>query len=107
MRVYTTTPVPELATAGELFAELEAIGYDGAFTYETRHDPFLPLTLAADRTHTLRLGTAVAIAFARTPMLLATIAYDLHDVSEGRHPDPAAHRAAVLHALVEAGGPDA
>jgi probable F420-dependent oxidoreductase len=84
VRVYTTTPVPELATAGELFAELEAIGYDGAFTYETRHDPFLPLTLAADRTHTLRLGTAVAIAFARTPMLLATIAYDLHDVSEGR-----------------------
>ena len=84
MRVNTTTPVPELAAAGELFAELEAVGYDGAFTYETRHDPFLPLALAADRTDTLRLGTAVAIAFARTPMLLASIAYDLQDLSGGR-----------------------
>ncbi len=84
MRILTTTPVPDLAAAGELFAELEAIGYDGAFTYETRHDPFLPLTLAADRTTTLGLGTAVAIGFARTPMVLATIARDLQDVSRGR-----------------------
>ena len=84
MEVWTTVPVPELATAGELFAELEAAGYDGAFTYETRHDPFLPLVLAADRTRTVRLGTAVAIAFARTPMLLATVGRDLQDVSAGR-----------------------
>ncbi len=84
MDVFTTTPVPELASAGEHFAELEALGYDGAYTYETRHDPFLPLILAADRTSTLRLGTAVAIAFARTPMLLANLAYDLQDVSGGR-----------------------
>jgi probable F420-dependent oxidoreductase len=84
MDVFTTTPVPDLASAGEQFAELEALGYDGAYTYETRHDPFLPLALAADRTATLRLGTAVAIAFARTPMLLATLARDLQDVSAGR-----------------------
>ena len=84
MDVFTTTPVPELTSAGEQFAELEALGYDGAYTYETRHDPFLPLTLAADRTSTLRLGTAVAIAFARTPMLLANLAYDLQEVSAGR-----------------------
>ena len=84
MDVLTTVPVPELAAAGELFAELEAAGYDGACTYETRHDPFLPLVLAADRTSTLQLGTAVAIAFARTPMVLATIGRDLQDVSAGR-----------------------
>ena len=40
--------------------------------------------LAADRTSTIRLGTAIAIAFARTPMLLATIGRDLQDVSSGR-----------------------
>ena len=84
MQICTTVPVPELATAGELFADLEALGFDGAFTYETRHDPFLPLVLAADRTSTMRLGTAIAIAFARTPMLLATIGRDLQDVSTGR-----------------------
>ena len=84
MQVFTTVPIADPARAGELFAELEAAGYDGAFTYETKRDPFLPLALAADRTSSLRLGTAIAIAFARTPMLLATIGHDLQDLSEGR-----------------------
>ena len=84
MDICTTVPVPDLAEAGDLFAELEAGGFDAAFTYETKHDPFLPLVLAADRTTTLRLGTAIAIAFARTPMVLATIGRDLQDVSSGR-----------------------
>lgn len=84
MELCTTVPVPDLAAAGELFAELEAAGFDTAFTYETRHDPFLPLVLGADRTTTLGLGTAIAIAFARTPMVLATIGRDLQDVSRGR-----------------------
>lgn len=82
--VFTTTPFDDIATAGELFRELEAIGYDGAFSYETKHDPFLPLALAADRTTRLRLGTAIAVAFARTPMTLATVAYDLAHLSGGR-----------------------
>jgi probable F420-dependent oxidoreductase len=80
VHVFTTTPV-DLPAAGSLFAELEAIGYSGAFTYETKRDPFLPLALAAERTSTLRLGTAIAIAFARTPMLLATVGRDLQDLS--------------------------
>ena len=68
MQLHTTVPVADVAHAGELFRELEDAGYDGAFTYETKHDPFLPLVLAADRTTSLRLGTAVAIAFCRTPL---------------------------------------
>jgi len=84
MQIFTTTPVDDLGTAGDLFARLEAAGYDGAFTFETKHDPFLPLAAAAPRTTRLRLGTAVAIAFARTPMLLANIGYDLQQASRGR-----------------------
>jgi len=84
VQVFTTVPVDDGARAGELFAELEAVGYDGAFTFETRHDPFLPLALAADRTTTLRLGTAIAVAFARTPMVLANVGYDLQEMSRGR-----------------------
>ena len=84
MQVFTTVPLTELARAGELFAELEDVGYDGAFTYETDHDPFLPLALAATTTSRLRLGTSIAIAFARTPMLLANVGWDLQDVSRGR-----------------------
>ena len=44
---------------------------------ETKHDPFLPLVLAAEHTTRLRLGTAVAIAFPRSPMVLANIGWDL------------------------------
>src|SRR5438309_9028817 len=84
MQVFTTTPFDDVAQAGELFAELESVGYDGAYVYETRHDPFLPLALAADRTTTLRLGTAIAVAFARTPMVLANVGYDLQAMSRGR-----------------------
>ena len=66
------------------FRRLEEIGYDGAFTFEAKHDPFLPLVLAAEHTQRLLLGTAVAIAFARNPMNLANLAYGLQVISEGR-----------------------
>ena len=36
MQVFTTVPLTELVDAGRLFAELEAVGYDGAFTYDMR-----------------------------------------------------------------------
>ena len=64
--------------------EVEAAGYSGAWTAETAHDPFLPLTLAAERTTTLELGTSIAVAFARNPMLLANIGWDLQAYSKGR-----------------------
>ena len=84
MQVFTTAPLEDPRDAGRLFARLEAIGYDGAFTFEAKHDPFLPLVLAADRTTRLRLGTAIAIAFARNPMTLANLGYDLQVMSGGR-----------------------
>lgn len=66
------------------FAQLEAIGYDGAFSFEAKLDPFLPLVLAAEHTRTLRLGTAIAIGFARTPMNLAYLAHGMQSISGGR-----------------------
>lgn len=84
MKVYTTAPLEDPRDAGSLFPRLEEIGYDGAFSFEAKHDPFLPLGLAADRTTRLRLGTAVAIAFARNPMNLANLAYGVQTLSEGR-----------------------
>ena len=64
--------------------EAEASGYDGAWTAETSHDPFFPLLLAAEHTQTLELGTAIAVAFARNPMTLANIGWDLQAFSKGR-----------------------
>ena len=64
--------------------ELEANGYDGAFTAEMGHDPFMPLAVAASVTERIELGTAIAVAFARTPMVLAMTANDLQLASSGR-----------------------
>ncbi len=73
-----------LAEVPERAAELEAAGYDGMFTFEGPHDPFFPLLLAAEHTERVELVTAIAVAFARNPMLLANIGYDLHEASAGR-----------------------
>jgi probable F420-dependent oxidoreductase len=64
--------------------ELEAIGYDGLITAETGSDPFLPLVIAAEHTKRIELGTGIAVAFARTPMLTAYTANDLQRHSKGR-----------------------
>jgi alkanesulfonate monooxygenase SsuD/methylene tetrahydromethanopterin reductase-like flavin-dependent oxidoreductase (luciferase family) len=64
--------------------ELEDIGYDGLLTAETASDPFLPLVIAAEHTERIELGTGIAVAFARTPMLTAYTANDLQRHSKGR-----------------------
>ncbi|MBB4934967.1 putative F420-dependent oxidoreductase [Lipingzhangella halophila] len=74
-------PGPEAAAQA---AELEAAGYDGLWVREARHDPFVSLALACPATSRARLGTGVAIAFARTPMSLAYAANDLMLASGGR-----------------------
>ncbi|MBE2237364.1 MAG: LLM class flavin-dependent oxidoreductase, partial [Caldilineaceae bacterium] len=67
-----------------LAAAIESVGFDGIWTAETSHNPFLPLTLAAEHTRRISLGTAIAVAFARSPTTLAHIAWDLQRYSQGR-----------------------
>ena len=62
----------------------ESIGYDGIAANETAHDPFLPLAVAATSTSRVTLETHVAIAFPRSPMVVAYTARDLQDGSAGR-----------------------
>src|SRR5262245_64639748 len=64
--------------------KVEALGYDCLWSAETQHDPFLPLAVAATVTSTLKLGTSIAVAFARSPMITAHIAWDLQKASHGR-----------------------
>jgi probable F420-dependent oxidoreductase len=59
-------------------------GYDGLWVGETQHDPFLQLLEAVRATEAVTVGSAVAIAFARSPMTLAYSAYDLAEYSAGR-----------------------
>ena len=62
----------------------ESAGYDGVSTNETAHDSFLPLAVAATSTSRVTLETHVAIAFPRSPMVVAYTARDLQDGSNGR-----------------------
>ena len=70
--------------AARVGARAEALGFDGLWSAETSHDPFFPLAAAARETRRLQLGTGVAIAFARSPMVLAQVAWDLQANSGGR-----------------------
>src|SRR5262249_49339965 len=60
----------DLRTARAQARDAEAAGYSGVWSSETSHDPFLPLLLAAENTSAVDLGTSIAVAFARNPMLL-------------------------------------
>lgn len=74
----------ELNSAGKLAQQVEAFGFSGLWTAETSHNPFLPLTHAAAHTERIQLGTAIAVAFPRSPMITASLAWDLAEQSKGR-----------------------
>ncbi len=74
----------DLNTVGAQAQELEEMGYAGVMTAETAHDPFFPLLVAAQNTEKVELVTSIAVAFARTPMILANIGHDLNAFSKGR-----------------------
>ncbi len=74
----------ELSKVGAQARELEEMGYSGILSAETSHDPFLPLAFAAQDTQRIDLMTGIAVAFARTPMVLANIGHDLNAASAGR-----------------------
>jgi probable F420-dependent oxidoreductase len=84
MKVDGPLMVENPGDAGPIASRLEQAGYDGAFSLEGRHDPFLPLAVAAQQTERIELVTAIAVAFARNPMLLANMAWDLQLLSRGR-----------------------
>jgi probable F420-dependent oxidoreductase len=64
--------------------EAERLGYAGLWTTETPHDPFLPTLAAGLATKRLRVGTGVATAFTRSPMVTALTAWDIQAATGGR-----------------------
>jgi len=74
----TLSEVPATARAAE------EMGFDGIWTAETGHDPYLPVALAAEHTSRISLGTSIAVAFPRSPLVHAMTAWDLQALSGGR-----------------------
>lgn len=74
-------PWPDIT---EISTQIEAMGFDAIATPELKRDPFLPLVLAASGTQKVQLATSVAIAFPRSPTVVAYMSRNLHDLSRGR-----------------------
>ena len=84
MRVFTTLPQEDLRKVAPAARAIEAEGYEGVASMENKHDPFLALAVAGAATERIELHTSVAIAFARTPMAVAQVGWDLAGATGGR-----------------------
>lgn len=76
--------VPEMKQVPHVVKVAESVGFDGFFMAETNSDPFLSLTLAAEHSQRMELGTAIAVTFPRSPAILAMLAWNLAAFSNGR-----------------------
>lgn len=76
--------VCDLKDIGGFSEDMERAGFDGVYSSEGARDPFMPLVMAASRTRQVDLMIAIAVAFARNPMIVAQSAYDLQQLSGGR-----------------------
>lgn len=84
MRVSTQLPLGDWRKTAAAAEELEALGFDVLAANEIRHDPFAGLVPAVLRTESVGLVTSVAIAFPRSPMIVANLVWDLNVNSGGR-----------------------
>ncbi|HET6608572.1 MAG TPA: TIGR03617 family F420-dependent LLM class oxidoreductase [Rhodopila sp.] len=84
MRVFTGLPQRHWAEAAEAARTAEAAGFDALMTVELGHDPLVPLAVAAMVTSRVELTPSVAVAFPRSPTVLAQQAWDLQANSGGR-----------------------
>jgi probable F420-dependent oxidoreductase len=84
VKVDAGTYQPTVDAAGAAAVQAEADGYDGWWAFETQIDPFLACAIAAERTESVGIGTAIAVAFARNPMTVALQANDVQALSGGR-----------------------
>jgi probable F420-dependent oxidoreductase len=63
---------------------VERLGYDGLHVAETVHDALAVALLVAEHTERITVRTSVALAFTRSPTLLAYAAWDVAKLSGGR-----------------------
>lgn len=84
MKIDAEVMVGAPSEAAALSKKAESFGFDCFWVNETKHDPFVQLSLAAHSTESISLGTSIALAFTRSPTTLAYTAWDLQSLSGGR-----------------------
>lgn len=75
---------PDPRRAGPLARRAEDLGAEGVWVGEITHSPFTLLAGIADATTDVDLGSSIALAFPRSPMVTAYTAWDLQELSGGR-----------------------
>ena len=68
----------------DLSRKAESAGLDSIWTTELYRTSFEQLSVAAHSTNKIMLGTAVALAFVRSPLITSLTALDLDEISNGR-----------------------
>ncbi len=84
MKVYTGLRSSELRDIPAEAQRAEAMGFDGVSFGELAHDVFLMAALTLEHTQRIKVGTSIAIAFPRSPMIVAYTSWDLQHMSAGR-----------------------
>lgn len=84
MRVAINLPVEDWRRCGPVAMAAEAAGIDLLVTNENKHEPFTPLAFAGLATQRIELATNVAIAFPRSPMIVASTSWELARHTGGR-----------------------
>lgn len=84
MQIDASLPPTSIGSVPSYAKAAEELGFDALWSSETTHDPFMPGAMVAEHTHRLKFGTAVAIAFARSPATIAYTAWDLAEATDGR-----------------------
>ncbi|MEM9132311.1 MAG: TIGR03617 family F420-dependent LLM class oxidoreductase [Actinomycetota bacterium] len=70
--------------AADLARTVEAAGFDGMLFTETGQTPWMSIAAAATAAPTLTYSTGIAVAFPISPMVAASIAWELADNTGGR-----------------------
>ncbi len=84
MLIDTALMTADLRTVPRHVQDAEALGYDGIWTAEAGHDPYLPCAVAATALERAIIGTNITVAFPRSPLVHAQIAWDLQAATQGR-----------------------
>ncbi len=84
MKLDTVLAAADLASVGGAATFAESMGFAGIWAPETMNTPFMPLAIAALATEQIDLGTAIAVAFPRSPMITAMDSWAVQSASKGR-----------------------